>query len=113
GGGGWTGGRSLLAGTWPGSNASADRRAAGDASNYTAADQPISQSDEELLAGRGDRLPGFGAGFHGHRAQPDRPGGRGRRDYDARLSCHQPDDLIADEHLQPAHSVDGTVRAPT
>ncbi len=51
---------------------------AGQARHHSAADQPVSQPHQELVAGRRHRLSGFCADLHRHRAQPDRPGGRGR-----------------------------------
>ena len=99
-------------GLTPRTDFAADRHTAGHARDHPAADQPISQSDQELLAGGGDRLSRSGAGVHRHGAQPDRPGGRGGCHHHGGLSLHQPDDLAADERLQRAHRVGGTVRAP-
>ena len=73
-------------GLQPGADAAARRGAAGDARDHPAADQPVSQPDQELHARGGDRLSGSGAGVHRHGAQPDRPGGRGRRHHHGGLS---------------------------
>ena len=51
---------------------------AGDARDHSAADQPVPQPHQELVAGGGHRLSGSRAGLRRHGAQPDRPGDRGR-----------------------------------
>ena len=102
----------LFAGDETRTDVAADRGAAGDAGDHPAADQPVPEPDQELLAGGGDRLSRSGADLHRHRAQPDRPGGRGGGDHDAGLSVHQPDHVAAHEPLQPARRAGGTVRAP-
>ena len=60
-------------------DAAAGRDPAGDARHHPAADQPVSQPDQELLARGRHRLSRPRADLHRHGAQPDRPGGRGRR----------------------------------
>ena len=79
--------------------------AAGDAGDHPAADQPISQSDQELYAGGRDRLSRPGAGLYRDSPQPDRPGGGGRCDHHACVSVHQPWHVVADEHLQQPHDI--------
>ena len=68
--------------------AAAGGRAAGAASHRAAADQPVSQPDQELVAGGRDRLSGPGRGLRRHHAQPDRPGDRDHRHHDGGLSGH-------------------------
>ena len=65
--------------------------AAGAARHHPAADQPIPEPHEELVARGGDRLPRPGQRFQ-HDAQPDRPGDRGDRSDDGRV----PDALARD-----------------
>ena len=84
-------------------DAAARRRAAGDAGDHSAADQPISQPDQELLARGRHRLSRSGAGFRRHGAQHHRPGGRGDRHHHGGLSLHQPGHVAADESLR-AHA---------
>ncbi len=76
---------------------------AGDARDHSAADQPVSQPDQELHARCRHRLSGPRADFRRHGAEPDRPGGRGDRHHHGGLSHHQPRHLGADELLQPPH----------
>ena len=82
---------------------------AGDARDHSAADQPVSQPDQELLARGVRRLSRSGAGLHRHGAQSDRPGGRGRDDHDGGLSHDQPRHLDGDELVQRAHRAGGAV----
>ena len=98
-------------GLTPRPDLAADRGAAGDARHHPAADQPVSQPDQEFDAGGGDRLSRPGAGVHRHGAEPDRAGGRSRRHHHGGLSHHQPRDVVVDEHLQQPHRAGGTVRA--
>ena len=67
-------GSRLLARTATRLGAAADRDPAGDARDPAAAHQPISQCDQELLAGGGDRLSRSGLGICRHGAEPDRAG---------------------------------------
>ena len=67
---------------------------AGDARHHPAADQPVPQPDQELVARGGDRLSRPRAGLHGHGAQPDRPGDRGGGDHHGGLPHHQPRHLV-------------------
>ena len=60
-------------------DAAADRGAAGDARDPAAADQPVSQPDQELVAGGRDRLSRPGLGVRRHDAEPDRAGDRDHR----------------------------------
>ena len=66
--------------------AAADRDPAGDARDPAAAHQPVSQPDQELLAGGGDRLSRPGLGVCGNDAEPDRAGDRDHRHHHGRLS---------------------------
>jgi general L-amino acid transport system permease protein len=66
---------------------------AGDACHRPAVDQPVPESDEELVVGDRDRLPGPRQRVRRHDAEPDRPGGRGHRDDHGRLPDDQSDDL--------------------
>src|SRR5664280_791474 len=104
-------GSGLFARPDAGTDAAADRGAAGDARHHPAADQPVSQPDQELHTGRGDRLSRSGAGVHRHGAEPDRAGGRSRRHHHGGLPHDQPRDLAADEYLQQPHRAGGKVRA--
>ncbi len=92
-------------------DAAADRGAAGDARHHPAADQPVPQPDQELIAGGGHRLPRPGAGVHRHGAQPDRTGGGGGRHHHAGLSRHQSHHIATDEYLQSPGRAGGTMRA--
>ena len=67
-------------------DAAADRGAAGDARDPAAADQPVSQPHQELVAGGRDRLSRPGLGVRRHDAEPDRAGDRDHRDHHGRLS---------------------------
>ena len=66
------------------------RHSAGHAGDHPAADEPVSQPDEELVARGRHRLSRSRPGVHGHRAEPDGPGHRGRRHHHGRLSHDQP-----------------------
>ena len=66
-------------------DAADDRGAAGDAGDPAAADQPVSQPDEKLLAGGRDRLSRPRLGVCRHDAEPDRAGDRDHLDHHGRL----------------------------
>ena len=89
--------RPIRSGLRPRPDAAAGGHAAGDARDHPAADQPVSQPDQELVARGRDRLSGPGADLRRHGAEPDRPGGRGHRHHHGGLSHHQPRHLGADE----------------
>ncbi len=63
-----------------------DRGAAGHARHSAAADQPVSQSDQKLVARGCHRLSGSGLGVRRNDAEPDRAGDRDHRDHDGCLS---------------------------
>src|SRR5699024_7335371 len=82
-------------------HAAADCDPAGHAGDYSAVDQPISESDQEFIAGNRDRLPRSGRAIHGYDPQSDRPG-RGSHCHDhGGVSCHQSADIAAYEYLEP------------
>lgn len=83
----------------------------GHARHHSSDDEPVSQPDEEFLARRRDRLSGAYFGVHGHDAQPDGPGDRGRFPYHARLSDAGAFDVGADELVQSARCACGTLGA--
>ena len=62
------------------------RRAAGAATDHSAADQPIAQHRQELLAGGVHRLSRSRTDLRRHGAQPDPGGDAGDGDHDGRLS---------------------------
>jgi general L-amino acid transport system permease protein len=78
----------------PGPTLEARRHSAGDARDHSAADLELSQPDQEFLARGGDRLSRSRPGLHRHGAEPDRPGGRGRRHHHGGLSDHLAGDVV-------------------
>ena len=72
---------------------------AGAAGDHPAADQPVSQPDQEQLARDCDRLSRL-LQHRRHDQQPDRPGGRGGGDHHGRLPDAQPDHLVFHELVQ-------------
>jgi general L-amino acid transport system permease protein len=83
---------------------------AGAAGDHSAADQPVPEPGEELVAGGRYRLPGNGLAVRRYRAQPDRPGHRGDRHHHERVPGHQHQHFAADELVQQAHCADRAVR---
>jgi general L-amino acid transport system permease protein len=79
--------------------AAAGRDPAGDACHHPAADQPVPEPHQELLARGRDRLSRSGADLHRHGAEPDRTGGRSRDHHHGRVPDHQSRHLRADESL--------------
>src|SRR5262249_16724670 len=62
--------------------------------------EPVSQSDQELLAGGRDRLSGPRANLHRHGAQHHRAGDRGGRHHHGGVPDIQPGHVVRDEPLQ-------------
>ena len=100
-----------------GADTAADRSAAGVAGDPAAADQPIPQPHQKLVAGGRDRLSGSGLGLRRHDAQPDRPGDRNHRHHHGRLSPdlagHQCDHELLWLADRPEPSADERSRAPS
>ena len=90
----------LLARHPPAAHHAPDHHTPGAAGHHSAADQPVSEPDQELFAGGCDRLSGPGRRFHGNDAEPDRPGGRNRRADDGHLPAAQPAHLAGHELVQ-------------
>ena len=87
------------------------RRAAGAARDRAAADQPVSQPDQELLARGRDRLSRPVRGVRRHDAQPDRPGDRDHRHHHGGLSRPLAGHQRADELVQRPYPGDGALMA--
>ncbi len=66
---------------------------------HSAADQPVSEYHEKLVACRRYRLSGYGVAVRGHCTEPDRPGYRDDCDHDVRLPHYQPVNFATDEPL--------------
>ena len=94
-----------------GTSAAPRRHPAGLAHHHPAADQPVPEPDQELLAGRGHRLSRPRLDLGRHRAQPDRPGGRGDPRYHGRVPVAEPAHIGFHELVQPAHGAGGAVGA--
>jgi ABC-type amino acid transport system permease subunit len=92
------------------SDPAARGHSAGHAGDHSAAHQPVSEPDEKLVPGCGDRLSGPGVRRR-YGAQSDGPGHRDHRDLDDRLSVAQPDHIGLHELVQPAHGACGTIGA--
>jgi general L-amino acid transport system permease protein len=97
-----------IAGDAPHKGAAADRAAAGAARDRAADDQPVSQPDQEQLAGRGDRLRRDRVDRQ-HHAEPDRSGGGGHRHHHGGLSLLQRFDQPVHELVQRAHRAGGAL----
>src|SRR5262249_6679568 len=87
------------AGLVAGEDAAARRAAAGLARRHPSDDRAVSQSGQELLRRRGDRLPGPDLD-HEHHAQPDRAGDRSDRARDGRIPRGQSEPVAGDERVQ-------------
>ena len=77
--------------------------AAGAARHRAAADQPVPESDQELLAGGRDRLPGLGVGRQ-HHPEPERPSAGGDLHLHDHLPVPEPAHFRVDELVQTAAS---------
>src|SRR5262249_313044 len=90
----------------------AHRHAAGIARHHPAAHEPVSQSYQELIARRRDRLSGHRLDRE-HDAQPDRPGDRRHRADHAGVPYDQPEHQPVDELVQRAHGTGGAMSDTT
>ena len=87
----------------------AHHRAAGAAGHRAAADQPVSQLDEELVAGDRRRLSGSRRGVRQYIAQSDRAGDRNHRHYDGRVPVPEPGHFGLHELVQQTHCPGGAL----
>ena len=80
-------------------NAAPCRHPAGDAGDYPAFDEPISQSDEKLVPRRRHRLSRFGLGLCRNSPQPDGTSDRNPLHHNVRLSVAERPDIHRDEPI--------------
>ncbi len=90
-------------------NLAAGDHSPGAAGHHSAADQPVSEPDQELVAGGGNCLSGFDSSLCRYGAEPDRAGSGNSAHDHADLSGDLADHVTVHELVQFAHGAGGAI----